>query len=124
MSDRNWAGSLTYAAERVLRPRTIEEVQQHVAENAIVKAVGTRHCFSDIADTKGVHIDLADLNVPMEVNGNTVTVSAAARYGDFAPALHEAGYALTNMASLPHCSVAGTIATATHGSGLPTPIRR
>lgn len=118
VSDRNWAGNLTYAAQRVVRPRTIDEVQQAVAGNPVVKALGTRHCFSDIADTTGVHLDLAGLDVPTEITPDGVTVSAAKRYGDLAPELHEAGLALATLASLPHCSVAGSIATATHGSGL------
>jgi xylitol oxidase len=120
MGEQNWAGSLTYGVDRVLRPRTVDEVRRYVAGHPVVKAIGTRHCFSDVADSTGAHIDLGGLDVPMEVDraAATVTLCAAARYGDFAPALHEAGFALPNLASLPHCSVAGSIATATHGSGL------
>src|SRR6266480_1953528 len=40
------------------------------------------------------------------------------RYGELAPYLHENGYALHNLASLPHISIAGACATATHGSGV------
>jgi xylitol oxidase len=48
---------------------------------------------------------------------STVTVSAGMRYGEFAAQLHESGYALRNLGSLPHISVGGAIATGTHGSG-------
>lgn len=48
---------------------------------------------------------------------STVTVSAGVKYGQLGLFLHQAGYALHNMASLPHISVAGACATATHGSG-------
>ena len=48
----------------------------------------------------------------------TVTVGAGVRYGDLAPVIDARGFALHNLASLPHISVAGAIATATHGSGL------
>ncbi|MGB3801344.1 MAG: D-arabinono-1,4-lactone oxidase, partial [Lewinella sp.] len=40
------------------------------------------------------------------------------RYGDFAEELHNRGYALHNLASLPHITVAGACATGTHGSGV------
>ena len=44
-------------------------------------------------------------------------MSAGTRYGALAQELHAAGWALGNLASLPHISVAGAVATATHGSG-------
>jgi xylitol oxidase len=40
------------------------------------------------------------------------------KYGELAPFLHEKGYALHNLASLPHITIAGAVATATHGSGV------
>ena len=46
-----------------------------------------------------------------------VTVEGGIRYGEIGPSLHEQGYALHNTASLPHISIAGACATATHGSG-------
>ena len=123
MGERNWAGNLVYGVERVLRPRTVDEVREQVAGHAAVKAVGTRHCFSDIADSAGTHLDLSELDVPVQIDAQarTVTVGAGVRYGDLAPELHAAGFALGNLASLPHCSVAGTVATATHGSGRANP---
>jgi xylitol oxidase len=47
----------------------------------------------------------------------TVTIEAGVTYGQLCPILHAEGYALHNLASLPHISVAGACATATHGSG-------
>ena len=44
-------------------------------------------------------------------------MAASVRYGELATRLDAAGFALHNMASLPHISVAGSIATGTHGSG-------
>jgi len=48
---------------------------------------------------------------------STATVSAYLKYGEVAVFLEEKGWALHNLASLPHISVAGAIATGTHGSG-------
>ncbi|GDY33179.1 FAD-binding protein [Gandjariella thermophila] len=120
MAEWNWAGNRGYAAERVVTPRTVAEVQELVAAASRIKPLGTRHCFNDIADFPGgVQIDLAGLDTPIEIDSaaSTVTVGAAARFGDFALSLHAAGFALPNLASLPHCTVAGSVVTATHGSG-------
>jgi xylitol oxidase len=116
----NWAGNYRYQAPRWHRPTTIGELQEVVARSAHAKALGSRHCFNDIADTPGDLIDLTALPDRLEVNENTgtVTVSAAIRYGRLAPQLHAAGLALSNLASLPHISIAGAVATGTHGSGV------
>jgi alditol oxidase len=85
-----------------------------------VRAIGTRHSFSDVADTDGELISLAGLPRRFEVDASAaaVTVDAAARFGDVAPALDAAGFAFHTMASLPHISIGGSVATATHGSGV------
>ena len=120
MGESNWAGNHGYAAETVLAPRTVDEVRAAVAGAATVKALGSRHCFNDIADAPGgLLLDLAALETPVEINAEaaTATVGGSARYGDFVGQLHEAGFALPNLASLPHITVAGSVATGTHGSG-------
>lgn len=118
MGESNWAGNHTYGADEVRTPRTVGEVQEAVAAASRVKALGSRHCFNDIADSPGgVLLDLRALDVPVELGDGTVTVGGSARYGDFAQQLHEAGFALPNLASLPHITVAGSVATGTHGSG-------
>lgn len=118
--ERNWAGNRAYAAERILRPRTVDEVREMVAASPRIKALGTRHCFNDIADFEGgAQIDIGGVAAPIEIDeaAATVTVSGATRYGELAPLLHDKGFALANLASLPHCTVAGSVATGTHGSG-------
>jgi xylitol oxidase len=120
VGESNWAGNHGYAAETVLAPRTVDEVRAAVATAATVKALGSRHCFNDIADAPGgLLLDLAALKTPVEINAEaaTATVGGSARYGDFVGQLHEAGFALPNLASLPHITVAGSVATGTHGSG-------
>ncbi|MGH3759284.1 D-arabinono-1,4-lactone oxidase [Actinophytocola sp.] len=114
--ERNWAGNLTYSG-RVVVPASVAEVQEVVAGADRVRALGSRHSFNDIADTGGALVSLEALPPDLELTGDTVTVSAATRYGVLAEALQDRGLALANLASLPHISVAGAIATATHGSG-------
>jgi xylitol oxidase len=117
--ERNWAGNIRYAAARRHRPSTIDELRRLVAGSARVRAVGSGHSFNRLGDTTGDLVSLAGLPPTVEVDREraTVTVAAAVRYGDLATRLHAAGYALPTMASLPHISVAGAVATATHGSG-------
>jgi alditol oxidase len=115
----NWAGNLTYAAERFVRPGTVLEAQEAVRAASKVRAVGSRHCFNDIADTTGAQLSLDRLNgvLALDRQRSQVTVEGGIRYGELGPYLHSQGYALHNLASLPHISIAGACATATHGSG-------
>src|SRR6185437_13990298 len=115
----NWAGNVAFSATRIHRPASVAELQRLVAAGACVRALGTGHSFSRIADTPGDLVSVAGLPKIMKVDAEaaTVTVSAGVKYGELAPHLHAAGYALRNLASLPHISVAGACATGTHGSG-------
>lgn len=115
----NWASSLTYGARRIHRPRTIDELRAVVAHSGRIRALGSRHSFSEVADTTGdlVRLDGLPESVVVDPESGTAQVSAGVRYAELAPSLHRAGYALGNMASLPHISVAGSVATGTHGSG-------
>ncbi|HSL29133.1 MAG TPA: FAD-binding protein [Anaerolineales bacterium] len=118
-TSRNWAGNYTYRAARIHRPETVEQIQELVVHSHKLKALGTRHSFNDIADSPGDLISLERLNRILSLDHEhlTVTVEAGVRYGELARWLHEHGFALHNLASLPHISVAGACATATHGSG-------
>lgn len=115
----NWAGSYTYQAPRTVCPTSIEELQGVVAGSSRVHALGTRHTFNDIADTDGTLLETTGLPRVVEVDDadGTVTVDGGARYGDVVGTLQEHGRALANLASLPHISIAGAVATGTHGSG-------
>ena len=115
----NWAGNVTYGAEALLEPATVEELQDMVARRPRVCALGTRHSFTDIADTSGALISLAgiDPDVMVDPTAMTVSVTGGTRYGVLIRELQAQGLALHNTGSLPHISVAGATATGTHGSG-------
>jgi len=115
----NWAGNHAYAAQRIHRPDTIEAVREIVSGAHKVKALGTRHAFNSIADSDGDLVWLDRLNrvVSIDRERMTVTVEAGATYGHLCATLRHEGFAVHNLASLPHISVAGACATATHGSG-------
>lgn len=116
----NWAENYQYKAKQLHEPQTVKEVQALVKQLDQQKALGSCHCFNDIADSPANQISTAKLNqvVSIDEKTNTLTVGAGARYGQFAEELDQKGYALHNLASLPHISVAGACATATHGSGV------
>jgi len=113
----NWAGSHAYSARDLVAPATLAELQDIVASEAHIRPLGTRHSFSDLADTDGVQVSLSALPGEVEVGEGVVRVPAGWRYGDLAAALVPRGLALANLASLPHISIAGAVATGTHGSG-------
>ncbi len=115
----NWAGNHTFNALRLHEPESIEELQDIVRNTAPLRVLGSRHSFNDIADTDGHLLSLARMPRVFDLDpvAGTVTVDGGVRYGDLAGPLHAAGFALHNLASLPHISVVGACATATHGSG-------
>lgn len=115
----NWAGNHVYRAARLEAPGSVAELQELVASQKRVRALGSRHSFTDIADTDGVLVSLANLpdTVELDEPGRSVTVGGGVRYGHVAEELQQRGWAMANMASLPHISVAGAVATGTHGSG-------
>ena len=123
MAETNWAGNHTYRA-RIERVRSVEHLQEVVAAAPRVRALGSRHSFTDLTDITdtddGVLVSLVDLPTTVEVDttARTARVTGRAAYGDVATRLHAAGWALGNLASLPHISVAGAVTTGTHGSGV------
>ncbi|TKT94219.1 D-arabinono-1,4-lactone oxidase [Dyadobacter frigoris] len=116
---KNWAGNLEYSTTKLYEAKSTEQVSEFVKKHSKFKVLGTRHCFNKIADSKDEFISLtqADELIEISSDGKTVTVNSGLKYGQLSPVLDKKGYALHNLASLPHISVAGACATATHGSG-------
>lgn len=114
----NWARNFTFDAQRLHRPASLDELRRLVAGSDRIHPIGTAHSFSRFADTTGDLISVAGLPQTISLGDGKVRVAGAVRYGDLARKLHESGFAVPNLASLPHISVAGACATATHGSGV------
>src|ERR687890_1054333 len=115
---KNWAGNYAYRAEKLHRPSTIEQVQEIIASAPGVRVLGSRHSFNDIADSSElITLEAIPMDVVVNHAANTVSFNAALKYGELVETLSAEGVALHNLASLPHTSVAGAVATATHGSG-------
>jgi xylitol oxidase len=116
----NWAGNYTYSTANLQRLESVEQVRAFVKGHDSLKVLGTRHCFNSIADSRHALISLAAMDrvAALDTKARTVTVEAGVTYGQLCPYLHDRGWALHNLASLPHISVVGACATATHGSGV------
>ncbi len=115
----NWAGNIAYSAAEIHQPETLEHLQAIVSRSSKLRVLGSRHSFNAIADSMGalVSLDKMPQTAVVDAARRTVTVSAGMTYGQLGVLLHRESLALHNMASLPGISVAGAIATATHGSG-------
>ncbi len=120
MTVQNWARNITFAAQQLHRPTTVDELQHLIADLPRARALGTGHSFNRVADTTGDLISTVDLDVPIVIDpsARTVEVGGGVRYAELAVRLDEAGWALPNLGSLPHISIAGASATGTHGSGI------
>lgn len=116
---KNWAGNLEYGTDRLDSATSVGQVRDYVRSQRNVKVLGTRHCFNSIADSTHNLLSLRSLDEVVELNpkAGTVAVAAGITYGQLSPYLHAHGFALHNLASLPHISVAGACSTASHGSG-------
>ncbi len=116
----NWAGNLTYSTNRVHVPDSVAEAQEIIRRSRSIRPLGSRHCFNAIADSTSEQISLENLKgvIELDEEAGNVIVQGGILYGELSPFLHERGFALHNLASLPHISIAGACATATHGSGV------
>jgi xylitol oxidase len=116
---RNWGRNILYKAKNLVEPASVEELQELVKQAGYKKGLGSTHSYNDIADSPTTQIGLRKLNKVISIDEakSTVSIEGGIRYEELAPQLHEKGYALHNLASLPQVTVAGACATGTHGSG-------
>jgi alditol oxidase len=116
---KNWAGNLEYSTDRLYFANSLEQVRSYVKKQNKLKVLGTRHCFNNIADSTHSLLSLKSMDqvVRLDSEAHAVTVDAGMTYGQLCPYLDGKGFALHNLASLPHISIAGACSTATHGSG-------
>jgi len=115
----NWAGNVVYSTQKQHIANAAADAQEFVKNRNNVKVLGTRHCFSTIADSHSEFLSLMSMRqvADLDEGVRTVTIESGMTYGQLCPSLDTKGWALHNLASLPHISVAGACSTATHGSG-------
>jgi L-gulono-1,4-lactone dehydrogenase len=113
----NWAGEQVCAPERIARPASEEELVQVVAGAERVRVAGTGHSFTDIACTDGVLVDLSRMDRVLAQEGGLVTVQAGITLHQLGAELAARGLALENQGDIDRQTLAGALATATHGTG-------
>src|SRR6267378_3315123 len=116
---KNWAGNVEYSTENLYAATGEDLLKGFVKQHGKCKVLGSRHCFNKIADSRDYFLSLKSMDdvISLDPHARTVTVGAGVTYGKLSPYHHSKGFALHNLASLPHISVAGACSTATHGSG-------
>jgi len=116
---RNYGRNIRFSPRRCVQPRSVDELQQIVRESPRVRAVGAAHSWSPAIVTDDTLVSLDRMREPLALDREAmqVTVQGGMRLRELNAYLDERGLALANLGSIDSQSVAGVIATATHGSG-------
>jgi L-gulonolactone oxidase len=119
---RNWAGDQVARPARVLSPASPAEVAAAVTgaarDGLRVRMAGSGHSFTGAALTDGVLLRPDRLTGVLAICGTEVTVRAGTRLRELSVLLAQHGLALENLGDIDAQTVAGAIATGTHGTGL------
>jgi FAD-linked oxidoreductase len=120
---RNWAGNQRCAPSGVVTPANTEELARVVTEAAgrgqRVKPIGSGHSFTGIGLTGGIQLALNRFTGLRAVDrrAGLVTVSAGTTLHELNRLLDELGLALPNLGDIDRQTLAGALATGTHGTG-------
>ena len=120
---RNWAGDQVCRPAAIERPRSRDELLAAVRRardrGQAVRAAGSGHSFSDIAATDGVmlRLDALDRVLAVDAERGLVKVEAGIVLGELNRRLDERELAFENLGDIDRQTLAGSIATATHGTG-------
>lgn len=119
---QNWSRTATSRPREWSTPTAEAEVVSLVREAAgrggRVRVVGAGHSFNGIAAPDDVGLQLDSCRGIVSADDGTVSVRAGTRLRDLNAALAELGLALPILGSIASQSIAGAIATGTHGSSL------
>jgi L-gulono-1,4-lactone dehydrogenase len=113
----NWAGEQVCAPERIARPSSEEELAAIVRDAPSVRVAGSGHSFTDIACSDGVLLDLSRFNRVLAQDGELMTVEAGITLHELGKELAARGLAMENQGDIDRQTLAGALATATHGTG-------
>ena len=117
---RNWSGSQQCLPAARIAPASVAELQELIARGkGVVRAVGAGHSFSALVPTDGTIVSLSRLSGVLSHDSEALqaTLWAGSRLGDIGAPLEQAGQALINMPDIDEQTLAGSLATATHGTG-------
>jgi xylitol oxidase len=121
---QNWNGNVNFGGDPRV-PTSLEELC-HIIRDASppIRVVGRGHSFTPLAECSGGTLlslsllnKILDFSPPSSEKLGSITVQGGTTYTEIAHFLGKRG-ALQNLPSCPQFTVAGAIATATHGSGV------
>ena len=115
---RNWSGvQHAYPAARSAPRDEAEVVQALRTAVAPIRPVGAGHSFTALAPTDGTLVSLDALSGLTGWKGDEAIVLAGTRLGALGPALAKSDRAMANLPDINKQSLAGALATGTHGTG-------
>ena len=117
---RNWSGLQSCRPTRWLAPAQEAELAAAMRDGvAPLRCVGAGHSFSGLVPTEGTLISIDRLNSVIAIDpvARVASFGAGIRIGAAAQALHQAGLAFANQPDIDVQTLAGALATATHGTG-------
>ena len=118
----NWARNVTFRPGSVAVPVSVDEMSELIRGVDKARVVGSAHSFSPLVATAGTLVSTARLtSIEWDGDVGLVRIGAGVTYEQLTRWLANRGRGLTNLASLPHITVAGAVATASHGSGPQNP---
>ncbi|WP_067521789.1 D-arabinono-1,4-lactone oxidase [Endozoicomonas ascidiicola] len=116
----NWSGSQSCLPEFRTAPATVAELQEIITSaTGVVRPVGSGHSFSALVPTDDVLISLGRLSglISHDAEKLQATLYGGTRLGAIGQPLEDIGQAMINMPDIDQQSLAGCLATATHGTG-------
>src|SRR3954454_16488857 len=118
MTWANWSGAQSCTPRQELHPASEAEIAEIVRRgDGPIRVAGTGHSFTDIVLTDGVLLHLDRMASLARVEGDVAHVQAGMTLHALGPALPARGLALENQGDIDAQTVAGALATGTHGTG-------
>jgi len=116
---QNWSGSVVAQPATIARPRDEAALADIVLASAQVRVAGAGHSFMPLCETEGTLVSLDDMAGELVVAADRQSVDAPAGWSlkRLTAALWAEGLSLPNQGDVNPQSLAGSLATGTHGTG-------
>lgn len=115
---QNWSGAQRASPAARLSPKTEDELATLLKQaKTPVRPVGAGHSFSALVPTEGSILSTRHFNTVSATDNLRAVVGAGVKLSQLGEPLHQLGQALPNMPDIDEQTLAGALATATHGTG-------
>jgi FAD/FMN-containing dehydrogenase len=118
----NWGHRNVWTPCEIYHPESLEElrsvIQTAAKKHSKIRPIGSLHSSNSLCATEGVNIDTTHLNRVLKIDkeNSTVKVEGGIKIRTLLKKLALEGLTLPNQAYIQEQTIAGAIATATHGS--------